>query len=218
MSRLEAFSVDELLAELDRREPDFGDDEAWFQTWSGVAFMYDSDDPAQILLPDVARSLSRLARFLGHTRRIYTVAEHALNAADLAMRLGLSPLLQLCALHHDTAEAFLADIPGPIKRRRGAAMAWLERRVEKRVAARFGLPNDFADHPEVKRIDLALLEAERRALYGPTPRPWKTTALAEPEALMEAVQLVDAERSLDSRGLMFAFQNAHAALAKAVLR
>lgn len=69
--------------------------------------------PKDICLPDIAHALAMKCRFSGHTREFYSVAQHCCLAAlhtkgDRAI-----------ALLHDAAEAYLFDIPGPLKDREG---------------------------------------------------------------------------------------------------
>lgn len=61
---------------------------------------------------DIANSLSRQCRFGGHLRWFYTVAEHSLRVAK-----ELPDELKLTGLLHDAAEAYLLDIPRPVKMR-----------------------------------------------------------------------------------------------------
>lgn len=61
-------------------------------------------DWREIDLFDVARGLSRIARFSGQSRRAFSVAEHCLLVAELAP----APL-RLAALLHDAHEAYFGD-------------------------------------------------------------------------------------------------------------
>jgi 5'-deoxynucleotidase YfbR-like HD superfamily hydrolase len=85
-------------------------------------------DPADICIEDIAWSLSRLARFNGHTIQAlpYSVAQHSIVVAYEAMRLlkeespsmseiGLARIARL-ALLHDASEAYTGDVSGPLKK------------------------------------------------------------------------------------------------------
>jgi len=69
------------------------------------------------------------------------------------------------ALMHDAAEAYLGDMPHPIKHRSplGEVFKRAEDHLESVLRERFAIK---ADVPDVKRVDRALLATERRALSG----------------------------------------------------
>jgi 5'-deoxynucleotidase YfbR-like HD superfamily hydrolase len=62
---------------------------------------------------------------------------------------------------HDSAEAYLGDMPHPIKHRSelGTAFKAAEEHLEQAIRARFGIKDDV---PEIKKADRALLATERR--------------------------------------------------------
>jgi hypothetical protein len=92
---------------------DLWDSPGIIETHSGGGFDLFSPDPDTIRLPDIAASLAHTCRFGGHCRHFYSVAHHSLHVADeLADN---SPRLQLIGLLHDAGEAYLGDIPRPIK-------------------------------------------------------------------------------------------------------
>src|SRR3954447_6754492 len=66
---------------------------------------------------------------------------------------------------HDATEAYLGDMPHPIKHRSplGAAFRAAEGQLEAVIRERFAIK---ADVPEIKRVDRALLATERRAFSG----------------------------------------------------
>lgn len=61
-------------------------------------------------LTDIAWSLGRLPRWLGHTKQDYSVAHHSVIASYL-----VDDDHALEALLHDAAEAYIGDIPKPFK-------------------------------------------------------------------------------------------------------
>ena len=113
-------------------------------------------DPA-----DIARALSNICRFGGHARAFYSVAQHSVIVCDLLEERGATPDELMAALLHDAAEAYLGDLPHPIKHRSdlGAAYKVAEKRLEAVINERFSLPDAAA---RIKPLDRALLATERR--------------------------------------------------------
>ena len=62
---------------------------------------------------DIARALSMTCRYTGHVPRFYSVAEHSVLVSDQLDSLWAGE--RLVALLHDAAEAYLHDLPTPIK-------------------------------------------------------------------------------------------------------
>jgi len=85
-------------------------------TWSGRSF--DLCAPQTwtdtFYVEDIAHALSNICRFLGHVK-FYSVAEHSLRVAAEVKAKGADAATQLMALHHDSTEAYLGDIPKPFK-------------------------------------------------------------------------------------------------------
>ena len=82
------------------------------------------------------------------------------------------------ALMHDASEAYLGDMPHPLKHRSplGAAFKAAEDRLEEAIRDRFDIK---ADVPEIKRVDRALLATERRA-FSAEDWPWPELEGVEP--------------------------------------
>jgi len=122
--------------------------------------------PDQILIEDIAHSLSLMTRANGHCRQCYSVAQHSINCAQEAKNLGLSPRVQLACLLHDAAETYIADIPRPVKHRL-TGFADIEENMQRVIFHKFGL-DDMTDEEweAVAHIDDALLHAEFDALMG----------------------------------------------------
>jgi uncharacterized protein len=121
---------------------------------------------ADVDIVDIARALSHLCRFTGHTSRFYSVAEHAVRCSVLVPE-GYA----LEALLHDAHEAYIGDISTPMKCA-VPALAELEARIETEVRARFEL--SLAMSPMVRRVDRHMLVIEARELLGAelgTPDP-----------------------------------------------
>lgn len=139
-----------------------GDD--WIQTASGDAFYPLRPTLESICLADIAHGLSNLCRYGGQCRRFYSVAEHS-----VLLSYAVPPSLARWALLHDASEAYLVDIPKPLKpflpQYREA-----ERRLAELIAARFGLewPEPIALHT----YDTRILHNEQAALHPNPPQPW----------------------------------------------
>ena len=85
-------------------------------------------------------------------RFLFSVAEHSIAVANL-----LPANLKLFGLLHDASEAYLADLPRPVKAGLPEYRA-IETNVERVIAEKFELP--FPMPPEVKAADQALLKDE----------------------------------------------------------
>src|SRR6185503_5589264 len=64
-----------------------------------------------------ARPLANLSRFGGHTRAFYSVAQHSVIVSQLVEERGGDAEDAFAALMHDATEAYLGDMPHPIKHR-----------------------------------------------------------------------------------------------------
>lgn len=81
------------------------------RTFSGKYMNVFEPTPDMICIEDIAHALSMQCRFGGHLPKFYSVAQHSINCAHLVG----NPKLKLEALLHDASEAYLLDIPRPIK-------------------------------------------------------------------------------------------------------
>lgn len=87
-----------------------------------------------ICIEDIAHALSNQCRFSGHVRRFYSVAEHSVRVMK---KCSLDPL---SALLHDASEAYLVDLPRPLKYHpQFAFYKEVEAHVEGCIATKFGL-------------------------------------------------------------------------------
>lgn len=82
----------------------------YFRTYTGKHVHALSPSPEEIDIEDVAHSLSQMCRFLGHTDGFYSVAQHSVLVSELVPREDA-----LWGLLHDASEAYLCDLPAPIK-------------------------------------------------------------------------------------------------------
>jgi 5'-deoxynucleotidase YfbR-like HD superfamily hydrolase len=120
----------------------------------GGFFDYQNPERSQYGIEDIARGLSHTARFSGQTDRVYTVAQHCVLVSKL-----VPPEHALEGLLHDGVEAFMADVPSPLKRMLPGYIE-LEHRAEADMCKRFGMKFPF--HPSIKEADIRVFLAERR--------------------------------------------------------
>ncbi|WP_265109221.1 hypothetical protein [Halosolutus halophilus] len=85
-------------------------------TISGETITPLDPDPAAIELDDVAHALSNLSRFTGQGIRFYSVARHSVHVSREVEARGGSRAAQRWGLLHDAPEAYLSDVPAPVKR------------------------------------------------------------------------------------------------------
>lgn len=78
-------------------------------------------DPAELSVydidwRDVAHALARVNRYAGHTKHAISVAEHCCRVHDWLLMKQHHVRTRLMGLWHDAGEAYVVDIPAPLKR------------------------------------------------------------------------------------------------------
>lgn len=144
----------------------------WLQTYTGRAFYPFDPRPDDIDPTDIAHALSLLCRYAGHVARMYSVAEHCVLVSH-----AVPAEHALWGLLHDATEAYLVDLPRPVKRALPEYVA-AERTVMDAICFRFGL--EPSEPPAVKEADTRILCDERAELMGPSPLPWKAVENVQP--------------------------------------
>lgn len=150
----------------------------WMQTFTGRQFWPLDPRADEVDVVDIAHSLGYQCRYGGHSRRFYSVAEHCI----LMSMFMPTRELALYALLHDAAEAYVVDVPRPLKRHlRGYAQ--IEDMVLSVILEKFGVPYERHEMPlgqhrlirfpsEVTEADNRILMDERAQLLSPPPAPW----------------------------------------------
>jgi hypothetical protein len=147
----------------------------WIQTWTGKPFRPLDPAPGTIDIRDIAHSLSLLCRFNGHCHRFYSVAEHCVRISRI-----VPPEHALWGLLHDAAEAYVSDLPRPVKRQ-VPDFGRFEDQLLELIMAHFELP--WPMPASVKHADDVLLATEMRDLMAPAPEPWGLDVTPLPEAI-----------------------------------
>ena len=172
----------------------------YLQTVSGRWVNPFDPDPEQLDPGDIARALANQCRFGGHSHAFYSVAQHSVIVSRLVEERGGDAEDVFAALMHDASEAYLGDMPHPLKHRSplGAAFKQAEQHLEDAIRARFGIR---ADVPEIKRADRALLATERRAFSAES---WHWPELEGVEPLDLELEAWSPDRAAEEFGARFA--------------
>lgn len=148
----------------------------WIHTFTGRFFPLDPHE-SEIDIETIAHALSNLCRFGGHVNRFYSVAQHSVLCSRMA-----PDEYKLEALLHDASEAYLVDMPSPIKAMLPDYKA-MEHNIEKVIAAKFNLPSPLS--PIVKIIDRRMLITEAAELLNDINGTWWTDGRAVPYDITE---------------------------------
>jgi hypothetical protein len=169
----------------------------FMQTYTGRKFWPMDPRADEVFIEDIAHSLSLQCRYAGHCHRFYSVAEHSVLIARHLRWEGVD--VALWALLHDASEAYLVDVPRPVKPYLGGYRE-AEAKVMAVVSARFDLANEMPAvvHEADNRIiadELANLapmdwHAEWDNPLGVTLRYW-SPAKAEEEFMATFEALMD---------------------------
>lgn len=122
------------------------------RTYTGIYMNVFEPTPEMISIEDIAHSLSMQCRFGGHLPFFYSVAQHSLVVSKYVSKEN-----KLAALLHDASEAYLMDIPRPIKMRLPDYKD-IEDNLMKKIAEKFGFEYPLCD--EIKKADDAVLQLE----------------------------------------------------------
>lgn len=142
----------------------------WMQLANDAAYVFGDTghDLAGFKIEHVAKALSQINRYTGHTAWPYSVAQHSVLVSKL---LDFDPRLAMLGLAHDAHEVIIGDISSPLKgafARRGLERALLDLQedADEVVFPLFGVTWTDSDFEEqaVKRADMVALATEVRDL------------------------------------------------------
>ena len=122
------------------------------RTFTGLYIDVFNPTPDMICIEDIAHGLSNVCRFAGQIPEFYSVAQHSVVVHNYVNKEH-----RLQALLHDASEAYLGDMPSPIKRK-FSEYKKVEENLMKVIAEKFGFDHEL--HPSVKEADKKVLEQE----------------------------------------------------------
>jgi len=127
--------------------------EDFIETYTGKKFHFLKPRPEEICIRDIAHSLSLKCRYSGHCKEFYSVADHSLRVATI-----LPNEFKLSGLLHDATEAYMPDVPRPIKKKFG--LRKYEDTIWSIIADKYGV----VQSKEIEYADDVLIATEARQL------------------------------------------------------
>lgn len=148
----------------------------WIETFTGLKMYPLAPKAVQIEIADIAHALAYKCRFNGHCRAFYSVAEHSIRMYWHAT----TPLNKMLALLHDSAEAYLPDIPRPIKPHYPKVNK-IENRLLSIILTKYiGCPELT---PYISLLDAKMLATEARDLMSSGGSDWQELPPPYPEKI-----------------------------------
>ncbi len=132
------------------------------RTYTGRYFDYLKPLPDDINIMDIAVHLAREPRWAGATKLTFSVGQHSIHTCDEIAAAGGTRVEQLLGLVHDMTEAYMKDMPRPLKNCLPGYKD-LENKVWDRLCLHFF--KQTVQLPKiVKYVDGVMLNAENRDL------------------------------------------------------
>jgi hypothetical protein len=153
----------------------------FFETYNENAFLFRENEihENEFDIEDIAHALSLCCRYNGHVTKFYSVAEHCCLLYDFVLNHygtkaysawgGWTYKKSLQMLMHDSSEAYISDMPAPMKQLL-PDFNHMEDYVERAIFKYFDIPMPDAF---VKELDIRILIDERQqAMPGTGKFKW----------------------------------------------
>lgn len=132
----------------------------WIQSASNTKIDFKHPDPDSFKIEDIALGLARQPRYAGQGKFFYSVAQHSVYVATQVL-----PDLRMHGLLHDAHEAYMGDIPGPLKSML-PDISEIEYWMDKAIYSGLKLtPPSHKEWCEVMEVDRAMLNIESAVLF-----------------------------------------------------
>ena len=138
-------------SKLERKASDY------IYTRSGLKIYPEEMTEDQVRLEDIAYGLSQIKRFNGQSP--ISVLRHSVGVAN-HFSPDKRPDLYRWALLHDASEAYMMDVPVPLKRFMSKQWALIYSHVEGLIISKYDVSPDAEVHEEVREVDQAVVEYE----------------------------------------------------------
>lgn len=133
----------------------------WIQTFTGKQFYPHEPTADMICIEDIAHGLSNVCRYTGQCPTFYSVGHHSLIVANIIYKRTNDVKLTLEALLHDASEAYLCDIPKPLKILLPDYQK-IEDNVSKVIYDKYNIK--YPLNPSIKVADIEILAKEHEDL------------------------------------------------------
>jgi hypothetical protein len=138
--------------------------ESWIETQSGGRFDLPVPLAEQVNIEDIAHSLSLKTRFNGQSTCFYSVAQHSVLCAQFLWGQYKDFDLAFAGLMHDASEAYIPDVPRPLKPLL-TNFKEIEDGILEVICRKFGV--QWPLPKEYKEADDVLLATEALAFMAP---------------------------------------------------
>lgn len=137
------------------------DSKPWMFVRNGKKIFIDNPQPDDFEIETIAQALAMIPRFCGQTKRFWSVASHSILVSSLC-----PPEYKLFGLLHDASEAYLTDLPRPIKYHPEIVKVYLpiEYKFMDAIAEKFNFGMDKEAYKIIKKYDDIVGNTELRDL------------------------------------------------------
>lgn len=154
-------------------------DDFWIRTVSAKKFYPMAPHLNQYDIADIAHATAHNNRYNGHMDHAYSVGQHSVLVSEQVLKMWDAKkfwdseygsdewmteraIVGLQALLHDATEAYMPDMPSPIKLCLPDFMA-MEDRIKDSIMEAFDLPHEF--HPLIEEVDKGIRGSEIKWLF-----------------------------------------------------
>ena len=138
----------------------------YITTYTGKHFDPTNPDMEMVDIRDIAHALSLTCRGNGHVKTFFSVGQHCINCALEAQARGYSERVILACLLHDASEAYMSDVPRPVKQTLAGYKEAEERLLDLIYEKYLGTVLSDAEKRLVREIDNDLLYYDLKELLN----------------------------------------------------